>query len=42
MSIDLPFGIARNTNYDALYRDFKWEVPATFNFATDVVDRWAQ
>ncbi|MGI9425449.1 MAG: acyl-CoA synthetase [Hyphomicrobiaceae bacterium] len=41
MSIDLPFGIARNTSYDVLFRDFKWEVPATFNFATDVVDMWA-
>jgi acetyl-CoA synthetase/medium-chain acyl-CoA synthetase len=27
--------------WDDLYADFRWNVPATFNFATDVVDRFA-
>ena len=29
-------------NYDQEYRDFKWNVPENFNFATDVIDRWAE
>lgn len=29
-------------NYDELYREFRWELPPSFNFATDVVDRWAE
>jgi len=41
MTIDLPFGIARTKPYDELYRDFRWQVPEAFNFATDVVDAWA-
>ena len=33
---------ARNmTDYEATYRDFRWERPESFNFATDVIDRWA-
>jgi acetyl-CoA synthetase len=33
---------ARNmTDYEATYRDFRWERPEFFNFATDVIDRWA-
>lgn len=28
--------------FDALRAAFRWEIPATFNFATDVVDRWAR
>lgn len=28
-------------DYEAAHRDFRWDVPATFNFATDVVDKWA-
>jgi medium-chain acyl-CoA synthetase len=27
--------------YDELYRNFRWQVPARFNFATDVVDVYA-
>jgi acyl-coenzyme A synthetase/AMP-(fatty) acid ligase len=27
--------------FDALRAAFRWEIPATFNFATDVVDAWA-
>ncbi|MFN8496613.1 MAG: AMP-binding protein [Anaerolineae bacterium] len=30
------------TDYEAERRDFKWEVPADFNWAFDVVDRWAE
>ena len=29
-------------DYDTLYRDFKWEIPEYYNFAFDVVDKWAQ
>ncbi len=29
-------------NYENLYRDFRWELPGSFNFAGDVVDAWAQ
>jgi acetyl-CoA synthetase len=29
-------------NYDALYRAFRWQVPATYNIGTDVCDRWAR
>ena len=28
-------------SYDELYRHFRWQLPEFFNFATDVVDRWA-
>ena len=30
------------TGYDATYRDFRWEVPAQYNFAVDTIGRWAQ
>jgi len=39
--LDQPFGIARMTPYAVLRRDFRWSLPATFNFGTDVVDAWA-
>ncbi len=39
--LDQPFGIARSKRYDALCREFRWSIPATFNFGTDVVDAWA-
>jgi acetyl-CoA synthetase len=29
------------TDYEATHRDFRWERPEFFNFATDVIDRWA-
>ncbi len=29
-------------DYASLYRSFKWELPPTFNFGRDVVDRWAE
>ena len=34
-------GIARTKRYAELIRDFRWDIPETFNFATDVVDAWA-
>lgn len=34
-------GLSRAKRYDALHREFRWELPETFNFATDVVDAWA-
>ncbi|MFZ7127965.1 MAG: AMP-binding protein [Desulfobacterales bacterium] len=30
------------TDYDKEYAEFKWEVPEYFNFAGEVVDKWAQ
>ena len=29
-------------NYESAHAAFEWDVPATFNFGTDVVDRWAE
>jgi acetyl-CoA synthetase len=29
-------------DYDALYRSFRWQVPAAYNIGVDVCDRWAQ
>lgn len=29
------------TDYDKTYAEFKWEVPEYFNFAGDVIDKWA-
>jgi acetyl-CoA synthetase len=28
-------------DYDALYRDFRWNIPARYNIGVDVCDRWA-
>ena len=30
------------TDYDKTYAEFKWEVPEYFNFAGDVIDKWAK
>ena len=30
------------TDYDKTFAEFKWEVPDYFNFAGDVIDKWAQ
>ncbi len=30
------------TDYDKTYKEFKWEVPEYFNFAGDVIDKWAE
>jgi hypothetical protein len=29
-------------DYDKTYAEFKWEVPEFFNFARDVLDKWAE
>ena len=29
-------------NYSELYRSFQWPRPEHFNFATEVIDHWAQ
>jgi acetyl-CoA synthetase len=29
-------------DYDALYRSFRWQVPARYNIGIDVCDRWAE
>jgi acyl-coenzyme A synthetase/AMP-(fatty) acid ligase len=35
------FGIARKKPYAELVREFRWNIPETFNFGVDVVDAWA-
>ena len=32
----------RLSDYEKLYREFKWEVPEYYNFAFEVIDKWAQ
>jgi acetyl-CoA synthetase len=34
-------GLPRHSNYDDLYRQFRWQVPARYNIGVDVCDRWA-
>jgi len=29
-------------DYDALYRSFRWQIPALYNIGVDVCDRWAE
>jgi acetyl-CoA synthetase/medium-chain acyl-CoA synthetase len=29
------------TDYEKTYAEFRWEVPERFNFARDVIDKWA-
>jgi len=29
-------------DYETAHRDFRWEIPECFNFAVDVVDKWAE
>ena len=31
-----------NNDYETAYRRFRWECPERFNFARDVIDRWAE
>src|SRR5258708_15908124 len=41
---NLIFGqpiLTRLADYDALYRQFRWAVPATYNIGVEVCDRWA-
>ena len=33
--------LSPTTDYDALYRGFRWELPAVCNIGVDVCDRWA-
>ncbi|ODT06515.1 MAG: AMP-dependent synthetase [Mesorhizobium sp. SCN 65-20] len=33
--------LERRDTYDALYRDFHWQIPQKFNIGTAVSDRWA-
>src|SRR6201986_567822 len=33
--------LTETTDYDTLYRDFRWEIPARFNIATACCDRHA-
>lgn len=35
------FGVARKKPYADLVREFRWDIPETFNFGVDVVDVWA-
>ena len=35
------FGVARQKPYADLVREFRWDIPETFNFGVDVVDAWA-
>src|SRR5215216_6311026 len=33
--------LPRIRDYDELYRQFRWQVPARYNIGVDVCDRWA-
>ena len=33
--------LAERPTYDALYRDFRWEIPERFNIGTAVSNAWA-
>src|SRR5947209_9341747 len=37
-----PHVLPAAREYDALYRSFRWQVPARYNIAVDVCDRWAE
>src|SRR6187431_1098063 len=34
--------LPRVKDYDSLYRQFRWPVPARYNIGVDVCDRWAE
>src|SRR5499426_3571753 len=34
--------LPRVKDYDTLYRQFRWQVPARYNIGVDVCDRWAE
>ena len=34
--------LPRAKDYDSLYRQFRWRVPARYNIGVDVCDRWAE
>ena len=33
--------LPQTRDYDTLYREFRWQVPARYNIGVDVCDRWA-
>jgi acetyl-CoA synthetase len=33
--------LSQSRDYDALYRQFRWELPAIYNIGVEVCDRWA-
>jgi len=33
--------LSPSRDYDALYRQFRWQLPATYNIGVEVCDRWA-
>jgi acetyl-CoA synthetase len=33
--------LKRAESYDALYREFRWQIPARYNIGVDVCDKWA-
>ena len=37
-----PHVLPAARDYDALYRSFRWQVPARYNIGVDVCDRWAE
>src|SRR6266511_1871239 len=37
-----PHVLPAARDYDALYRSFRWQVPAHYNIGVDVCDRWAE
>ncbi|HEY6833978.1 MAG TPA: acyl-CoA synthetase [Pseudolabrys sp.] len=34
-------GLPSASDYDALYRQFRWDIPARINIGVDICDRWA-
>jgi acetyl-CoA synthetase len=34
--------LPQSRSYEALYRDFRWQIPAHFNIGVEVCDRWAE
>ena len=37
-----PHVLPDTRDYDALYRSFRWQMPARYNIGVDVCDRWAR
>ena len=31
-----------NYNYEDVIKNFKWDIPSTYNFSKDVIDKFAQ
>ena len=32
----------KDFHYDSVYKNFKWNIPKNFNFAQDVIDKYAK